>query len=992
MGTSKTQVEPTATQATPNTIAEKLAPAPEQHIGPALTQRITTHMPPPNGPPPTARAGDMMNSPEASSNAPKRAQMSAAIQRQQGNLRTSSLLRMPQEKIAVGTPGDHYEQEADEVARRVVSDQKIIRISRIGKGGFSTPLNRNAVEQDNRVIQARPANAGLQRMCDECSKELESPDAKENSSSVQRKTKDQPPEPVVKEASERDEKPLSRQTISFSKGRIQRFCNKCAGELKLHKDKVVLPLQEKPSSSLLLPVGTSVKQTIDSPGAGSPVSEQIRAKVEPIVGADLSRVRVHSDNKAQVASRQLNAKAFTHQQNIYLGQGQSAGDAALMAHELTHTVQQRGPNSLRPIQCKNDKRSGGGDEGSEIDELVEVIGSESLESGTESAAKTSEVSVEGETETPAEVEIPTFDAGEDEACPKLVSSEPLIPEGGSGGKESGAASGYSRLVELATSFSPSFSIIPGWMSKIVGRGALWAWRRLPLWIRAKAVNMAIDLAISGVEFVPKLTFGGGVVLEWIQAGMLGFLRRLRRYKDRLKVQLFEKYIEIISGQSSAFSWAYLKGLLQGFFIDGLIGIIQMIIDIICLVGKFPKLIGAIEKFFAVFPDEMARVYGAILRLNFSIAIAAENVGSEVKALVSNPKRILGFIDTAVKAVGSVSAMIGEKIAEGLVDFMKLPPAKMGKAVGRIAGMALFEALMTVLTSGGGAAVTGAKILVRGAIKLMVIVGKRLLTVLKFVGSILKLLAPYVVKAKPYLTPLLKNVASALHRVLRYIGDFLAAIFRRCRPGSVICSVDAAKYVLGPRSTLINAANRRLIARLLKNGKAIGLDIDALKKIVSATRSSRAGIGRVLKHLDKLAKHKIPGSSQVIGDLMVAGNKSQGARFVLRYIDDVGAWKHVKHFEFTPAAGGRRWDAIIKRTRYQFKDWGAFKNKTFADQIMADLKLTSLNRLRWVFSSRLGNQAEIVKMMTDVLLDPKYGVPRKTTTRIIAKLEKIVIVH
>jgi hypothetical protein len=57
---------------------------------------------------------------------------------------------------------------------------------------------------------------------------------------------------------------------------------------------------------------------------------------------DFSNVRIHSDGQAAHLTRRLNAKAFTYGNDIYLGASASASDRWLLAHELTHVVQQSG--------------------------------------------------------------------------------------------------------------------------------------------------------------------------------------------------------------------------------------------------------------------------------------------------------------------------------------------------------------------------------------------------------------------------------------------------------------------------------------------------------------------------------------------------------------------------------------------------------------------------------------------------------------------------
>ncbi len=81
-------------------------------------------------------------------------------------------------------------------------------------------------------------------------------------------------------------------------------------------------------------------------GAGSPLPTAVRAYMEPRFGADLSGVRLHADGEAAQLSQALGARAFTHGQDIYVGaEGLQPGTVAgrrLLAHELTHVVQQSG--------------------------------------------------------------------------------------------------------------------------------------------------------------------------------------------------------------------------------------------------------------------------------------------------------------------------------------------------------------------------------------------------------------------------------------------------------------------------------------------------------------------------------------------------------------------------------------------------------------------------------------------------------------------------
>jgi hypothetical protein len=82
---------------------------------------------------------------------------------------------------------------------------------------------------------------------------------------------------------------------------------------------------------------------------GEPLSAPTQARLEAAFGYDLSSVRVHSGPNAEALSEKMEARAFTNANNIWLGQGASASDMSLMAHEVAHAVQQSsGPVAGRP--------------------------------------------------------------------------------------------------------------------------------------------------------------------------------------------------------------------------------------------------------------------------------------------------------------------------------------------------------------------------------------------------------------------------------------------------------------------------------------------------------------------------------------------------------------------------------------------------------------------------------------------------------------------
>ncbi|MDO8844128.1 DUF4157 domain-containing protein [Methylicorpusculum sp.] len=92
-------------------------------------------------------------------------------------------------------------------------------------------------------------------------------------------------------------------------------------------------------------VGGSVQSAIHSKtNGGQALSSDVRGYMEPRFGADFSNIRIHQDAEAAGLSQQLNARAFTYQNHVFFADGQyqpeSSGGKQLLAHELTHTIQQ----------------------------------------------------------------------------------------------------------------------------------------------------------------------------------------------------------------------------------------------------------------------------------------------------------------------------------------------------------------------------------------------------------------------------------------------------------------------------------------------------------------------------------------------------------------------------------------------------------------------------------------------------------------------------
>src|SRR5262249_4276448 len=78
---------------------------------------------------------------------------------------------------------------------------------------------------------------------------------------------------------------------------------------------------------------------------GRPLESKTQTKMEQAFSADFNDVRIHDDASAHAATEAINAEAFTHGDDIYLGVDASSPDSeagrAMVAHELAHVAQQR---------------------------------------------------------------------------------------------------------------------------------------------------------------------------------------------------------------------------------------------------------------------------------------------------------------------------------------------------------------------------------------------------------------------------------------------------------------------------------------------------------------------------------------------------------------------------------------------------------------------------------------------------------------------------
>jgi hypothetical protein len=138
---------------------------------------------------------------------------------------------------------------------------------------------------------------------------------------------------------------FSRRTQESAK--INRKCDTCEKE-----DKKVHKKEEANSGNSANP---DVSAKIQALQGGAALPSKTRSFFEAKLNADLTKVHIHNNNEANLLASMVGARAFTYKNNIVFNKGEYNPDSVegkhLLAHELTHVVQQGNSNGIfREVQ------------------------------------------------------------------------------------------------------------------------------------------------------------------------------------------------------------------------------------------------------------------------------------------------------------------------------------------------------------------------------------------------------------------------------------------------------------------------------------------------------------------------------------------------------------------------------------------------------------------------------------------------------------------
>ncbi|MBW4670991.1 MAG: DUF4157 domain-containing protein [Cyanomargarita calcarea GSE-NOS-MK-12-04C] len=233
------------------------------------------------------RVGDRLQSPQQSSEPASNGEM-GSIQRAFPATSAPPIHPVPlfQAKFNIGQPGDKYEQEADRVASQVVK-----QISAPGSAKATLGQSVQRQEEAEKELHAKPSISHIQRS---------------------------PLSPKVQREAMPEEEDLQAKSILQPQEAI------AGGEA---------------SSDLESAIN-------NARGGGQPLDAGLQQSMGQAMGADFSGVKVHTDAQSNQLNQSIQAKAFTTGQDVFFQQGAyqpgSRGGQELIAHELTHVVQQNG--------------------------------------------------------------------------------------------------------------------------------------------------------------------------------------------------------------------------------------------------------------------------------------------------------------------------------------------------------------------------------------------------------------------------------------------------------------------------------------------------------------------------------------------------------------------------------------------------------------------------------------------------------------------------
>ena len=269
-----------------------------------------------------------------------------------------------QTKMEVGQPDDKHEQQADAVADQVMkmpdNEEKVsmatdgeeqVQMQPSEEESVQTKLMMQADEEES--VQMQPEEESVQMSEEEESVQMSADEDTVQKSEEEESVQMSAEEESVQKSEEEESVQMSSEEESVQKAADEEAVQMSSEEEKVQQKSVIQ--RSGDGKSFASPALAS--QINGSKGSGTPLSPNLNAELSSKIGSDFSKVKIHTDAKSADMNRQLGAKAFTHGNDVYFNKGNfnpgTPDGKRLLAHELTHVVQQKG--KIQPqVQTKRD--------------------------------------------------------------------------------------------------------------------------------------------------------------------------------------------------------------------------------------------------------------------------------------------------------------------------------------------------------------------------------------------------------------------------------------------------------------------------------------------------------------------------------------------------------------------------------------------------------------------------------------------------------------
>jgi len=210
--------------------------------------------------------------------------------------------------------------------------------------------------------------ATVQRKCTECEKEekVQRKPGEKEEEKIQRLPVKKEEEKVQRAADKKEEEKIQRLPVKKEEEKVQRAANK--EEEKVQKKEANTASGSKGIDSYVGSLNSK----------GQPLPAKANDFFSSKMGYDFTNVKIHNDKEAAHSAKDINARAYTIGNNIVFNEGQydteSSEGKRLMAHELTHVVQQDTTGKVKAKKEDPIKKEEKIHVGSETNNLIQRAG------------------------------------------------------------------------------------------------------------------------------------------------------------------------------------------------------------------------------------------------------------------------------------------------------------------------------------------------------------------------------------------------------------------------------------------------------------------------------------------------------------------------------------------------------------------------------------------------------------------------------------------